>query len=69
MRAIYTDSGWFKASGVAIPSMVTESLKRATKDYAEDEYVQAVKESSVTAFAGEMGHPLLAFISNQCHLY
>lgn len=39
------------ASGVTVPSMVTESLKRAAKDQAGDGYLQAVKESSVTAFA------------------
>lgn len=63
---IRTDCTLFKASGVTVPSMVTESLKRAAKDQAGDGYLQAVKESSVTAFAGEMLHPPWAFIFNQC---
>lgn len=58
---ICTDCTRFKASGVTIPSMVTESLKRVAKDQAGEEYVQAVKESSVTAFAGEIVHPCLGF--------
>ncbi|KAH7884744.1 cytochrome P450 [Phlebopus sp. FC_14] len=39
------------ASGTAIPSMVADSLKRTTNSNESNNYVQAVKESSVTAFA------------------
>ncbi|KIJ62824.1 hypothetical protein HYDPIDRAFT_113934 [Hydnomerulius pinastri MD-312] len=39
------------AAGTAVPSMVSDSLKRAAEHDVTDSYVQAIKESSVTAFA------------------
>ncbi|KAF9223390.1 cytochrome P450 [Gyrodon lividus] len=39
------------AAGTAVPSMVSDSLRRIAEHDSVDGYVQAVKESSVTAFA------------------
>jgi len=39
------------AAGTAVPSMVSDSLKRIAEYDGSDGYVQAIKESSVTAFA------------------
>ena len=56
-----------KASGGAVLSVVTESLERTAKDYTEEQYLQAVKEFSVSATTGEVDHPRWIFISNHCH--
>ena len=52
----FSDGKRFKASGAGASSMVSESLEYTTKDCTEEEYLQAVKESSASAFAGEMDH-------------
>ena len=52
----FSDSKGFKASAVGVPSMVSESLKQTTKDYTEEEYLQAVKDSSASACVGEIDH-------------
>lgn len=38
-------------AGTAVPSMVTDSLRRVSRDEDDEKYSQAVRESSVTAFA------------------
>ena len=56
-----SDGKRFKASGAGASSMVSESLEHTTKDCTEEEYLQAVRESSASAFAGEMDHPSTFF--------
>ncbi|KAF8554406.1 cytochrome P450 [Imleria badia] len=43
------------AAGTAVPSMVSDSLNRIKGQRATEEYVRAIKESSVTAFADSEG--------------
>ncbi|KAI9566797.1 cytochrome P450 [Boletus coccyginus] len=54
------------AAGTAVPSMVSKSLSRIDGQHASEEYVRAIKESSVTAFAGrspdDTSSTLLVFI-------
>ena len=53
----FFSDGKFKASGVGVPSMVSEALQHTTEGCTEKEYLQAVKESASSALTGKMIHP------------